>query len=306
MNKTINVKGSHRKLSAEPSVFLNGEFVAKSAAQVSIFDRGFLFGDGVYEVVPVVQSTVVDFAPFVERMRYSLSELALSWPNAAMQQFGEPIDSQLERLLKELIERNQLEEGGVYLQITRGVAPRDFSFPNDTLPTIVAFTFEKVIMQSPLAEKGVKVVTTDDLRWKRRDIKSVALLAQCLAKQVASENAAFEAWMVEDGCITEGSSSSAYIVKDKVIITRPLSKTILPGIRRKVLLKLAAKQGLQVEERAFTVEEAYNADEAFLSSATTLVLPIIEIDGTQIGSGKVGAVSKVVRELYLQAVMSQL
>ena len=276
------------------TVFLNGEYLKDDEAKISIFDRGFIFGDGVYEVVPVVNHTVLDKAPFLERFNRSLKEIELKLP------FSE---NALLEMINELIKRNNLKEGGVYMQITRGVAPRDFAFPENITPTCMAFTFEKEVINNPKAKTGIKVVTVPDIRWKRRDIKSIALLAQCIAKQEASKKGAYEGWMVEDGYVTEGTSSSAYIVKDGVIITRPLTNTILPGIRRKILLELAEKYDIKIEQRAFTPQEAYEADEAFLSSATTFVLPIVEIDGHQIGSGKPGKLFLKMRKMYIDSAL---
>ena len=276
------------------TVFLNKEYMDESEAKVSIFDRGFVFGDGVYEVVPVVAKTVLDKEPFLQRFERSLKELELAWP-MSKEEFLSMID--------ELIKRNGIQEGGVYMQVTRGVAPRNFGYPKDIAPTVMAFGFKKEIINSPYAKSGVKVVTVDDIRWKRRDIKSIALLGQCMAKEQASKQGAFEGWMVEDGFVTEGTSSSAYIVKDGKIITRPLSNSILSGIRRKILLELAKEHKIELEQRLFSVKEALEADEAFLSSATTFVLPIIEIDGKQIGDGKPGKIAKKMREMYIDSAL---
>ncbi len=276
-------------------VYLNGEYMKEDEAKVSIFDRGFVFGDGVYEVVPVVRGVVLDKEPFLQRFDRSLSELELGWP-MSQDQFLEMID--------ELIKRNDLSEGGVYMQVTRGVAPRDFGYPKDVPATVMAFIFSKEIINSEKAKQGVKVVTVPDIRWKRRDIKSIALLGQCIAKEQACKQGAYEGWMVEDGFVTEGTASSAYIVKDGKIITRPLSNSILPGIRRKILLELAEKNDeIELEQRPFTVEEALDADEAFLSSATTFVLPIIEIDGKTIGDGKPGKIAKMMRQAYIDSAL---
>jgi len=279
----------------QKTVFLNGRYMLENEAKVSIYDRGFLLADGVYEVVPVLEGKLIDVEPFLERFDRSLSELSLSWPM--------PAEAYLE-MFRELIERNDIREGGVYTQVTRGVAPRIFEFPKDLEPTCMAFAFEKNIVHSSHAQEGVKVVTVEDIRWKRRDIKSIALLGQCMAKEQAVEQGAYEGWMVEDGFITEGTSSSAYIVKEGTIITRPLSSSILSGVRRKLILELAPRHGIPVEQRLFTAEEAYAADEAFLSSATTMVYPIVEIDGHQIGEGRPGIIAQKLRELYLSEALS--
>ena len=276
-------------------VYLNGEYLPEGEAKVSIFDRGYLFGDGIYEVVPVIDGMVLDKEPFFDRFDRSLNELDMAWPCTR---------DELSDMLSELGERNGLSEGIIYMQVTRGVADRDFHYPKDTPTTLMAFTQAKSLLNNPAAETGIKVATVPDIRWKRRDIKSIALLAQCVAKQAAVEQGAGEGWMVEDGYVTEGTSSSAYIVKDGVIITRPLTREILPGIRRKVLLKLAEEHQIKVVQRPFTVEEAAGADEAFLSSASTFVIPIVEIDGETIGDGKPGPVARRMREVYLDTALS--
>ena len=278
------------------TVFVNGQYVPEDQAQVSIFDRGFVFGDGIYEVVPVIGGKMVDKAPFLERLKRSLGELRIDMPMS---------DADYMAMHEKLIDLNGIDEGGVYSQITRGAADRDFAFPKGATPSVVAFTMKKPLLDNPNATKGVKVVTVEDIRWKRRDIKSVALLGQVMAKQEAVEKGGFEGWMVEDGFVTEGTSSTAYIVKDDTIITRPLSNSILPGIRRKVLLQLCAKHNVKLEERLFTVEEALAADEAFLSSATTLVMPIVDIDGTMIGGGQPGPMARKMREAYIAEIKAE-
>ena len=282
--------------SQERIVFLNGEYLPQSQARVSVFDRGFLFGDGVYEVIPVIRGKLVDEDYSVERLNRSLNEIDMAWP-------CEP-EAYLE-MLRTLIAHNELVEGSVYVQVTRGVAERDFAYPADTPTSLMAYTARRALLDNPLAAKGVKVVTVPDLRWKRRDIKSLNLLAQCMAKQQAASAGAFEAWMVEDGRITEGASSSAFIVKDGCIITRALSNTILPGIRRRVILELINQHGMALEQRPFSVEEALHADEAFLSSATTLVLPVTHVDGTAIGDGRPGEIAARLRELYVASLLAE-
>lgn len=277
-------------------VYLNGNYLPAAEAQVSVFDRGFLFGDGVYEVVPVVNNALIDRDYFLERLSQSTGKIDLNWPCSP---------DELLEIVEELVRRNDPGEGYVYLQITRGVADRDFAYPNGIEPTLMAYTGSLPVIDNPLARVGVKVVTVEDLRWKRRDIKSLNLLGQCMAKQQARLSGAFEGWMVEDGIVTEGASSSAYIVKNQRLITRPLSNTILPGIRRRVILELLEEQKLDVELRPFTVAEALEADEAFLSSATTMVLPVISIDGKPIGAGKPGPFARHVRDLYLKKVRAE-
>ena len=277
-------------------VYVNGTFCDEADATVSIFDRGYLFGDGVYEVVPVINRTMVDVAPFYERLDRSLGEIDLAWP-CGRDEFHD--------MLTTLIERNNLDEGIIYMQVTRGVAERDFAYPKDTPTSLIAFTQVKKLLDNPAAENGVKVVSVEDIRWKRRDIKSIALLGQCVAKQKAAQQGAFEGWMVEDGHVTEGTSSSAYIVKDGTVITRPLSNSILPGIRRRLLMELTEKHNIKVEERLFTIDEAYQADEAFLSSASTFVMPITQIDDVAIGGGKPGPVSQKLRTIYLDMIKAE-
>jgi len=275
-------------------VFLNGKYMPANKAKVSIFDRGYMFGDGVYEVVPVLNYTVLDREPFLERFDRNLRELDLKWP-MNKNEFLKMVDM--------LVEKNDIKEGGVYIQITRGVAPRDFSYPKDTPTTCTAFAFKKAIIDNPQAKNGLKIVTVEDIRWKRRDIKSIALLGQCMAKEDAKRKGAHEGWMVEDGFVTEGTSSSAYIVKNNVIITRPLSNSILPGIRRKLLIEIAKEHNIKIEERLFTPKEALEADEAFLSSATTFVLPIVEIDNKKIGNGKPGPIFGKMRKMYIESAL---
>lgn len=270
-------------------VFVNGDFVPKQDATISIFDRGFIFGDGVYEVVPVIEGVMVDRDYFLQRLERSLAELRIAWP-------CEP--GAVVAMLEQLIARNALHEGMVYLQITRGIADREFNFPANTRSSMIGFVTALQILTPPAAETGIAVVSTRDLRWKRRDIKSVNLLGQVFAKQDALERGGHEGWMVEDGYVTEGVSSSAYIVKDGTIITRPLSNEILPGIRRRTLLELCEREGIRLEQRLFTLEEALAADEAFISSATTILHPVVTIDGQTIADGKPGPVSRALRALY--------
>jgi len=276
-------------------VYVNGEFLAEDMAKVSIFDRGFLFGDGVYEVVPVVDSKIADKAYFAQRLQRSLAELELDMP-CSMENYLS--------VHQQLIQRNKLQEGYIYSQVTRGVAPRDFHYPQNTATTFVAFSAEKNILKNELADTGIKVISTQDLRWKRRDIKSINLLGQCMAKQDAISRGGQEGWMLEQGFVTEGVSSTAYIVKDNTLITRPLSNSILPGIRRRTLLELAAANRIAVQERAFTLDEALAADEALISSATTLVLPVVSIDDNKIGSGVPGPLTLRLRGIYIENMLA--
>ena len=277
-------------------VYVNGEYLPEEEAKISVFDRGFVFGDGVYEVVPVITGHVVDKQYFLERLDRSLGELSISWP-CTKQEYLE--------VMQQLVRRNELREGTVYSQVTRGVADRVFSFPADTPTTLVAFTSAMELLDNPAAETGIPVVTTEDLRWKRRDIKSVNLLAQVLAKQDAVSRGAQEGWMVEDGFVTEGVTSTAYIVKDGTVITRPLSNLVLPGIRRRTLIEIAEKADIEIDQRAFAVAEALQADEAFISSATTITLAVVSIDGHDIGDGKPGPITTRLRELYKNRILDE-
>ena len=260
-------------------VFLNGEFIDKDSAKISIFDRGFIFGDGIYEVVPVINSIIVEKDGFWDRFQRSLNEISLNLPYT---------NDEFESILNNLIEINSLKEGGLYIQITRGVAPRDFSFVKGVKPTIMAFAFSDSVLEHPAAKSGITIISTPDIRWKRRDIKSISLLGQCYAKNQATIAGADECFMVEDGYVTEAGSSSAFIIKDGALITKPLSNEILPGIRRNRLLNLAKQIGLQIQERKFSMDEVYNADECFISAATIILLPVIKADGKAINGGKIG------------------
>ena len=277
-------------------VFVNGDYLPKQEATISVFDRGFIFGDGVYEVVPVINGKMVDKIYFLERLARSLGELAIEWPCSS---------DDVIAMMNELITRNAIVEGIVYLQITRGIADRDFAFPAGITSSIVAFASVLNLISNPAAESGIPVITTPDLRWKRRDIKSVNLLGQVLAKQDAYSRGGQEVWIVEDGVITEGVSSSAYIVKDNVIITRPLSNEILPGIRRRTLLELCSAESIKLEQRLFTLDEALAADEAFISSATTIVLPVVSIDGQKISSGEPGPITQKLRAHYIARLIDE-
>jgi D-alanine transaminase len=271
--------------------YVNGNYVPETEAKVSIFDRGFLFADGVYEVTPVVNSKLVDYDAHVERLDRSLRELKMAWPCTK---------PELRAMHEELVKRNHLKEGIIYMQVTRGAADRQFNFPKDITSSLVAFTQVMKLVENPNATKGVAVVTTPDIRWLRRDIKSVMLLAPVLGKQEAYEKGANEAWMVEDGHVTEGTSSNAYIVKNNTVITRPTSNRILAGCTRRALMRLSKEHNVKIEERLFTPEEAYAADEAFLTSASQFVMPITEIDGKRIGGGQPGPIARKLRELFLE------
>jgi D-alanine transaminase len=276
-------------------VYVNGSYVSEEQGKISIFDRGFLFADGIYEVTAVVGGRLVDYDAHMERLERSLREIRLDWPCSK---------EELKAMHLDMVKRNSLDEGWIYMQITRGSADRDFKFPKGVKPTLIAFTQAKKLVDNPDAVRGVSVITVPDIRWARRDIKSVMLLAPVLGKQAAHEAGAFEAWMVEDGKITEGTSSNAYIVKDGKVITRGLSNNILAGCTRRALFRLAKEKGVTLEERAFTPDEAYAADEAFLTSASNFVMPIVEIDNKRVGGGQPGPVTRKLREMFLEEAMN--
>ena len=276
------------------TVYVNGEYLPETEASVSIFDRGFLMADGVYEVTSVLGGKLIDFDGHLARLERSLSELDMRKPAA----FGDLLD-----IHRELVRVNGIEDGLVYLQVTRGSdGDRDFVFPDaeTTAPTLVLFTQSKPgLADSPAARAGIRVIGIDDLRWGRRDIKTVQLLYPSMGKMMARAAGADDAWMVEDGHVTEGTSNNAYIVKGGRIITRHLSNEILHGITRAAVLRFAREAQMQVEERAFTMAEAREADEAFVTSASAFVLPVVEIDGAPVGGGTPGPVATRLREIYL-------
>ena len=275
----------------DPIAYVNGSFVPLADAKVSVLDRGFLFADGIYEVSAVLEGRLVDNEAHLARLQRSVGEIAL------------PLPETLERIKKiqhELITRNDLTEGVVYIQVTRGAAPRDFVFPKGVKPSLVMFTQQKNLVDAPSAKSGIGVITVPDIRWQRRDIKSVGLLAQVLAKQAAAEAGCQEAWMIEDGKVTEGGSSSAFILtQDDVLVTRPNSSAILPGCTRKSVIALAEERQLRVEERAFSVDEALAAKEAFITSASSFVQPVVTIDGSNVATGEPGPVATRLREIYV-------
>lgn len=277
------------------TVYLNGEYLPETEAKVSIFDRGFLMADGVYEVTSVLGRKLVDFEGHAVRLNRSLSELGMNNPITK---------EELLEVHRELVRVNEVDEGGVYLQITRGApADRDFVFPDpeETPCTVVLFTQSKPgVTESAASKNGIRVISIEDLRWGRRDIKTVQLLYPSMGKMMAKAAGCDDAWLVEEGFVTEGTSNNAYIVKDGKIITRGLSNDILHGITRAAVLRFADEAQMKVEERNFTIEEAQDADEAFITSATMFVNAVVEIDGAQVGDGKPGAVAKRLREIYLE------
>ena len=276
------------------TVYVNGAYLPETEATVSIFDRGFLMADGVYEVTSVLGGKLIDFGGHIVRLHRSLTELDMATPCT---------DAELLEIHRELVTRNEIVDGMIYLQVTRGnPGDRDFAFPSaDTKPTLVLFTQSKPGMAaSPMAKIGMKVISIEDQRWARRDIKTVQLLFPSMGKMMAKKAGCDDAWMVEDGKVTEGTSNNAYIVKGNRIITRELSNDILHGITRAAVLRFAREAQMEVEERAFSIAEAQEADEAFITSAPTFVMPVVEIDGTAIGTGKPGTVAARLREIYLE------
>ncbi|MDW4498606.1 D-amino-acid transaminase [Sulfitobacter sp. D35] len=276
------------------TVYVNGDYLPETEARVSIFDRGFLMADGVYEVTSVLGGKLIDFEGHAKRLQRSLGELDMP----------SPVDpGELLEIHRELVTRNDLEDGMIYLQITRGAPEdRDFAFPDPatTPATIVLFTQSKPgLADSPAAKKGIKVISIEDIRWGRRDIKTVQLLYPSMGKMMAKKAGADDAWMVEDGMVTEGTSNNAYIVKGNRIITRALSNDILHGITRAAVLRFAREAQMEVEERSFSIDEAKQADEAFITSASTFVMPVVEIDGVALGDGVPGRVSQRLREIYI-------
>jgi D-alanine transaminase len=272
--------------------YVNGSFVPLADAKVSILDRGFLFADGIYEVAAVLDGRLVDNASHLARLQRSVGEISLVLPETI---------ERIQQIQQELIARNHLVNGSIYLEVTRGAdTARDFTFPKGVRPTLIMFAQFKDIVNAPSAKTGIAVITVPDIRWARRDIKSVALLAQVLAKQAAAEAGASEAWMVEDGMVTEGGSSSAFILtQDDVLVTRPNSAAILPGCTRKAVVALAEERQLRVEERPFTVAEALVAKEAFITSATLFVQAVVSIDGDNVGNGRPGPMTDRLREIYI-------
>jgi len=272
--------------------YVNGRFVPHGTAAVHIEDRGYQFADGVYEVVPVVDGRPVDEEGHLDRLERSLRELSIRMPVNR---------SVLELKARELVRRNGLKNGLLYMQVTRGVAPRNHAFPGGSVdPSLVMTTKRMDFAAMDKFRDGVGAITAPDIRWGRCDIKTVGLLANCLAKQQAAEAGAYEAWLVdEDGRVTEGSSSNVWIVtKDGSLVTRQADHGILRGITRQTILKLAAEEGLGFEERPFTVSEAYEAKEAFVTSATSFLTPVVRLDDRVIGNGKPGLLTERLLDVY--------
>ncbi len=276
----------------ERFVYLNGSYLRENQARISIFDRGTLFGDAVYDVVPVLCDRFINFDSHYSRLRRSLDSLSIPCPTSA---------EDLLKSIQKLVLLNNLSEGVVYIQVSRGIADRDFLVNEVLSPTFFMFTQEKPLLQHPKLQGGVKLKTVPDIRWARRDIKSCNLLGQVLSKSTANDHGADEALMLEsDGTITECGSSSFFIYRNHCIITRPLGTDILPGVTRNALMKLKNSRQISIEERSFTLDEVLAAEEAFLSGAASLVLPVVWVDDIPIGNGRPGEISKTMRENYIE------
>ena len=280
-------------------VYVNGKYFDKNDAVVSVFDRGFLFADAVYEVTAVINGFLVDWKAHFSRLKNSLKEINLNFNIQEKEIFS---------IQKNLIEKNKIKEGLVYIQVTRGIGERDFNFSETQYkPTIVIFTQEKKILNTDRAKEGIKIVTLEEKRWKRRDIKTTQLLASSMAKSEASKIGKDDCWFIENGFITEGSSSNAFIINDNnEVITRELSHNLLGGITRSSLLHFCKKNNMKFRESKFTELEAKNANEAFITSATNFVVPVIEIDGDKVGKGVVGSHVKKFQKLYLNEIQKRL
>lgn len=275
------------------TVYLNGEWLPEDAARISIFDRGFLMGDAIYEVTCVLDGKLLDYPGHAARLQRSARELGLTLPLD---------EAALLAAHHEIVARNAMTSGLIYLQLSRGAAERDFAFPPaGTPPTLVMFTQSRDVLDNPAAEAGISVALVPDLRWGRRDIKTVQLLYPSMAKMEAKSRGADDAWLFEDGFVTEASAATAHIVTaDGRLITRDLSHALLPGVTRAAVLDLARQHGVTIEERAFTPDEARCASEAFITSATNFVVPVVRIDGAQIGDGRPGALTRALRRHYIE------
>ena len=276
-------------------IYLNGHLVEEADAKISVFDRGFLFSDSIYEVSAVINGQPVHLEHHFDRFLSSCREM----------EFDKPLSqSDFSNIHQSIIKANDLDEGVIYMQMTRGVAERNFTYENEMRPTVIAFSKALEIVDHPKAKIGLKIKTRQDLRWVRCDIKTTQLTAQSMTKTSVNRDGYDDAWMIKDGFITEGTSNNSFIVdKQGVIITRPLSTDILGGVTRKVIIETARALGYQIEERAFTLDEALMAQEAFSTSTSTVVLPVIEIDGHMIGDGKPGPVAKSLRSSYIQQIV---
>jgi D-alanine transaminase len=282
------------------TVYVNGDYLPEDEAKVSVFDRGFLMADGVYEVTSVLDGRLIDYPGHAVRLARSLAELEMENPISA---------DHLAQVFRELVRLNGIDQGMIYLQITRGnPGDRSFVFPDPaTTPcTVVAFTQNVPnLADAPAAKVGFRVISIPDLRWDRVDIKTTQLLYPSMGKMMARKAGCDDSWFVKDGTVTEGTSNNAYIVKGNRIITRALGTDVLHGITRASVLRFAAEAQFEVEERPFTVAEAQGADEAFSSAASIFVMPVVQIDGVAVGSGKPGPVAARLREIYIDEMRKQ-
>ena len=273
--------------------YVNGQYLSHAHAGVHIEDRGYQFSDGIYEVCEVRDGKIIDMGGHLDRLERSASELEMNLPNRR---------KTIEIIIEEMRLKNRVQNGIVYIQVTRGVSPRNHLFPSPSTPASIVMIAKSTSREASdkKAAAGVSVITVPDNRWDRVDIKTVSLLPNILAKQKAHEAGAYEAWFVDaDGNVTEGTSTNAWIVtQDNVLVTRDASRGILKGITRGTTMKVAENLQLKVEERRFTIEEAKQAKEAFLTAATTICIPVIKIDGQPVGDGKVGDISRRVRSHF--------
>jgi D-alanine transaminase len=279
-------------------VYLNGDYLPDHEAKISIFDRAVNFGDAIYDVAGVLDGKLIDFEHHMQRYFSSLQKMAIESPLT---------QAEILQTFRRLVELNQIEEGLVYMQVTRGVAERDFVWPEGIRPTVFMFTQEKTQGERDSGTHGVKLASQNDIRWARRDIKSVNLLGQVLAKKAAHDAGAYEALMVDgDGFVTECGSTSFFIIHDRQILTRALSNDILPGVTRRAIISLCESKGFELSETRFTLQQALDADEAFISGASSYILPVVQIDDREISAGKPGQVTLQLRDVYLQHVRASL
>ncbi len=277
-------------------VYVNNKYIDEKNAKISIFDRGLLFSDSVYEVTAVIDNKLIDFPAHIDRLEKSLKELEIK--NSFSYEF-------LLEIHKELINKNKFsnKEGLIYMQVSRGTIERDFLIKdNNITPNIFAFTQEKNLTNVDFKTNGLEIITRNDLRWQRKDIKTTQLLYATLIKTEAHKLGADDAWLIDDdGFVNEGTSNNAYIIdNNNNIITRNLSNKLLPGITRKTLIEVAKNLKLSIEERPFTIKEALESNEAFISSASTLIAPVTKIDKNNIGNGQMGTITKILRETYIK------
>ncbi len=273
--------------------YVNGRYVDHRMASVHVEDRGYQFADGVYEVIHLFRNRLIDEEPHLDRLDRSLGELDMAWPMSR---------SAMKVAMREIVRRNSFATGLLYIQVTRGVARRDHKFPEQPVSSIVVTVRPIPEFPDDMREQGVNVVTIEDIRWARCDIKSVSLLPNVLGKQQAAEAGAYEAWMFDDdGFITEGTSSNAWIVTGEgTLVTRPAANDILRGITRQAILKLADELEIPFEERKFTREEAWTAREAFMSNSSHFVTPVTRIDDAVIANGRPGTLSSALHDRYLE------